>query len=1841
MHLARRVLLLLLTPGLLLVSCVSREGPTGPGGEALIGLALQPALIPSAADGTALPVNRVRAVVTRTSDSAVLADLRFDVSPSDATWALDLAVPAGDQATEVVVLLYLLNVATDGTEAVQFSGRSAPLSLASGTVAPNVDVDIVRGPPSNLSVTGVSITQAPDTLEVGESAVLGATVTTSAAVAAEVYWTSLSSFVVDVVDSVATGVNQGLTEIVASSGAFADTVQIVVVPAAVASVLVSPDSADVQVDATRPYSVVLRDARGVALTGPPVLWETLDSAVAVVDQAGVVLGLAPGTTRVRATSQGVSDEAVVRVTTPVAPGAGVTWTRGSGGVWSDPANWTPARVPLATDTVYLNQGVDYAVTLDVDATVAHLEIGGTSDVINLNVGDHTLTITDPVAGLVIQPLGRLEIASGSLVVREASSYGAVYTTGVATIDAGFESYGDWTVASGVLTLIDPSGFSYLYNEGTITVAAGAVLGFDPFADLEFAGGAITGTGSLLFQLGSRLLMYADLVLDGPNLTLDGVELDVSGTRRVTIGPASSLLLLSGQAPVSVWSTLEVQGGLYATGPEVITADSLIVAASGSVVVEGTGTGAFFETTEVENFGSIALIGSSDVRFGPGANDDRFVNRAGATLTFAPGAPRTFNGLLVNEGDVYVAAPSILQRQTPGGSLVDADHVNAGLVEIAAGGSLAMELGGASPTFTNTGTVTIGATATLSVTNLSSAAAATVINDVTGVLSGTGTMQFVPGGSLPDPTGINSGVIAPGLSPGALAWQGSVPMGPTGVIAIELEGTTPGTGHDVLTISSDLILNLNQGLPTGGLAVTAPGFTPAPGDTLTVLTFRERLGNFASVSLPTFAGVTLDTVWTNNVGVAPDTLYLVATAGSVPPIMNAWTNVLGGNWSDGANWSMGVAPTAADSVVIDLAGTYTVTLDVNATVGSLTLGGASGTQTLSGAFRTVTLAGVSDVRPSGRLALTSSTVNGTGSLTNQGAIASSAGTWSVPITNLGTIDVGGTVAFNGALTMVGGSLLRVGGIAGNSVLNVASGFTNAGTIELTNVSAGYSATLNVTTGTLVNTGTLASVAPIAGGNRTLGAELDNQGTLTVSWPLTISRTGAAHVNSVAIDVGTQDLTVTQTAGGSFTNTSTGSVTVAGGLTWTVNGGTLDVTQGSVSGAGTLDVGSGATFQFTTGTVTTPLIIRSGVSVPGGITVPSGETLRLLGSTVLADPITIENGGTVLQTGTVGFNGALTMAGGSLLRVGGIAGNSVLNVASGFTNAGTIELTNVSAGYSATLNVTTGTLVNTGTLASVAPIAGGNRTLGAELDNQGTLTVSWPLTISRTGAAHVNSVAIDVGTQDLTVTQTAGGSFTNTSTGSVTVAGGLTWTVNGGTLDVTQGSVSGAGTLDVGSGATFQFTTGTVTTPLIIRSGVSVPGGITVPSGETLRLLGSTVLADPITIENGGTVLQTGTVGFNGALTMAGGSLLRVGGIAGNSVLNVASGFTNAGTIELTNVSAGYSATLNVTTGTLVNTGTLAVLAPITGGTRTLGAELDNQGTLTLSWPLNLFRTGAAAHVNNSTIDVSVANLTVTMSSGTFAGSFTNNGTINVANNRTLTLTGGSVDLDQGLVSGAGTLYLAGSTAAQLTTATVTTPLQVANGVTIPGGITVPSNETLQLVGFTTISDPIVLQSGGTIQQTGTTEFNGALTMATGSVLRVGGLAGNSTLTVANGFTNAGTIELTNATQGYSATLNVTTGTLVNTGTLAILAPITGGSRTISAALIDNLDTFLVDWGLTVSGALNQNDVLTVSSGRTMTVTGLLTLSAGTTVVDGTLVASGGCTDAGGGPITGSGTYPACP
>jgi hypothetical protein len=264
----------------------------------------------------------------------------------------------------------------------------------------------------------------------------------------------------------------------------------------------------------------------------------------------------------------------------------------------------------------------------------------------------------------------------------------------------------------------------------------------------------------------------------------------------------------------------------------------------------------------------------------------------------------------------------------------------------------------------------------------------------------------------------------------------------------------------------------------------------------------------------------------------------------------WTNPAGGNWSDPANWG-GTAPALGDNVFIDLAGTYTVTLDVSPNLGSLTLGAASGTQTLSSDTQTMNLTASSQVGANGELVMINGTIimsGGNRTFTNSGAL------W---VFGTSSISSGGGVFFSNPI----GAIIHIEGntLDGAASLTINTGFTNAGMIELTNSAANQSAALNITNGTLTNTGTIDILAGAGGGGRTLDLALANQSTINVATAAALNSLHAAtHTNSGIINL-TANLDLNLAAD---TFTHTGTIAIGSGTTLNISGGTFNNNAGAL-------------------------------------------------------------------------------------------------------------------------------------------------------------------------------------------------------------------------------------------------------------------------------------------------------------------------------------------------------------------------------------------------------------------------------------------------------------------------------------------------------------------------------------------------------------------------------------------------------------------------------------------------------------------------------------------------------
>jgi hypothetical protein len=668
--------------------------------------------------------------------------------------------------------------------------------------------------------------------------------------------------------------------------------------------------------------------------------------------------------------------------------------------------------------------------------------------------------------------------------------------------------------------------------------------------------------------------------------------------------------------------------------------------------------------------------------------------------------------------------------------------------------------------------------------------------------------------------------------------------------------------------------------------------------------------------------------------------LVASFARTPPAAAAttvtWAGSASGAWETASNWNPQTVPGPGNDVVINTPGA-TITLSSSVTANSLTL--QSGTLMVNGG-----------------LTLTSASSQSGGTLSGSGTVTIPAGatyTWTT-----GTMSGGTTAIASGGTLVISPSCCT-----SNLVVLDQRTLSNSGTVSWPSNSVGFTAqngaTINNQPGGVFdiqsnepllangaspvfnNAGTLQKSA--GGGTSTLNVNLINTGTVRVSSGVLALPTSSTNSGQLTVGgSGVLDMTAgthTWNAGTTF-GSGTGTVRLSGGTLNVTSNVTLPMntvqTGGTLGGSGTVTIPAGATYTWTVGTMSS-----------GTTTIASGGTLVISPSCctsnlVVLDQRTLNNSGTVSwPTNSVGFtaqNGAIinNQQGG----VFDIQSNEPL-LAIGtppvFNNAGTLQK---SAGS-------------------------GTSTLNVNLINSGTVSVSSGVVALPTGSTNSGQlVAGGSGVLDMTAgthTWTAGTTFGN-GTGTVRLSGG---TLNV-TADVTLptnmvqmgGTLAGTGTLTIPAGATYTWTTGTMS------------GGTTaVASGGTLVIsptccTSNLVVLDQRTLSNSGTVTwPTNSVGF----TAQNGAIINnqqsgVFDIQSNEPLldnGAPPVFNNAGTLQKS--AGGGTSTLNVN---LINSGTVRVSSGVLAIAS--GFSQSAAGTLTLQLagnscasPSRLDVTGGAA------------------------------------------------------------------------------------------------------------------------------------------------------------------------------------------------------------------------------------------------------------------------------------------
>lgn len=271
------------------------------------------------AGGVADAFAKVRSVGVRfTRPDGATRDTAFLVRPVDGTIRIPVALEVQERVDALAIEAFL---AFQG--GVLFQGATT-VAIEPG-VPTSARVPLTPVPAGITTDRAVlSIPNIGDIVELSSSVLFASL---DSIPGAERVWLSEDPSIVSVTpDGQASAVSAGQTRLVVQHGVFTDTL-----PARLAlvdTVVVAPDPLPpVAVGESLQLVAALRDADGNELLGRPVAWASVDPDVASVDDTGLLVGLAPGTTEIVVGS----GNAVTRLPLEVVPAATMSLVPRPGG----------------------------------------------------------------------------------------------------------------------------------------------------------------------------------------------------------------------------------------------------------------------------------------------------------------------------------------------------------------------------------------------------------------------------------------------------------------------------------------------------------------------------------------------------------------------------------------------------------------------------------------------------------------------------------------------------------------------------------------------------------------------------------------------------------------------------------------------------------------------------------------------------------------------------------------------------------------------------------------------------------------------------------------------------------------------------------------------------------------------------------------------------------------------------------------------------------------------------------------------------------------------------------------------------------------------------------------------------------------------------------------------------------------------------------------------------------------------------------------------------------------------------------------------------------------------
>ena len=1026
-----------------------------------------------------------------------------------------------------------------------------------------------------------------------------------------------------------------------------------------------------------PQQAVARalDSLGNPVSGKTVTWAiglgggSFAGATVSTDANGRVranwtLGATIGAQTLVATSVGVPGSPLTFTATGAVALANRTWTGATSTAWATASNWSPAIVPVSTDSVLIGPATNQP-TVSTVVTVTHLYVQSGGVITNTN----SFTAT---GNLVISAGGSIANAAGAIVVNGNldATGGIVGGTGTVTVSGALAHQIKGGISATTTTITGP-GLTTL--TGQLTVSGDLTI--NGSTDVDLAGqNLVDGNGNVSTATGGTITLT------------NAASLLTVQTGNLTFGGGSEVGRLT-------------TGGINFAGPQLNT--SAVAFTAGPLLTFDFNGGSAQSYTGTPTFGNVILVNlagltgpafsavnvnvvtgvwtSSGAATISGQLTDATGSRLVATsLTFTGGAPVSATTPSVASPQVNFGASAILQANLsiPGNVTVTAGSLTLNSHTLRVGGTYGTT-GTGTMTMTNvldtlivTGSASFaggstvglltngyleiqGATVTQSVTANAFEADAPHETHLTGTLAQTITFanpNFGTGGShfgtlfLGDTaTYINNDIHVNGQLK-------------TGVVATH---TIHSTAHVVFSGGanvSSLTFDNTRWVALGGFAFTTLDFVTFKNMSPTVsqMTFQAdgnnplpRLNNWTFLTTPT-TGFYLQTFDTD--GIAP---FLTATMNApVPgisggfvlagnnsvinwPNVATWTGAVSTDWNLAGNWDVGAVPNSSTDVVIPATtNAPSTTLSTGTSVKNMTVNTgavvtiANGQISVNGNL-TITTGGRIDLTgasaPLGQLLVFGNVVADT---TGGDAVSTCAGGQGLNLQSgvhtvkgrfcnlyiFGTYTATGPIFVSGSGTTGNLNVAGAGStltLAGNRVAAAQLNTAASATITMTNASdslivsgiatfSGGSTTGLMTAGNLVIGGSVINVT---------GTALDATGTHTTTFnsasfqtlSWTSSVAGHGYNNVIFRNAGQKSFSGNQTIIGSVVH-APGSGHVSGSWTITIGGNVIDSTA-------THDAWNGSSVVILTGS---PTVLPKSFGV---------NTLTFNGGTVsLADSLT---------------------------------------------------------------------------------------------------------------------------------------------------------------------------------------------------------------------------------------------------------------------------------------------------------------------------------------------------------------------------------------------------------------------------------------------------------------------------------------------------------------------------------------------------------------------------------------------------------------------------------------------